>query len=111
MKRLKSYFFTNTNLNSRGKYISLKDNAEPNETLFSDLLDSVVKPKVGSDYQDQADYNAVNTKDSTKFTTAENLPEVDTTGSLLTITTTAAVDTNLLRRKKYTVAVNTPVNT
>ena len=77
--------------------------------MFSDLLDSVVKPKVGSDYQDQADYNAVNTKDSTKFTTAENLPEVDTTGSLLTITTTAAVDTNLLRRKKYTVAVNTPV--
>ena len=111
MKKLKSYFFTNTNLNSRGKYISLKDNAEPNEVMFSDMLDSVVKPKVGSDYQDQADYNAINTKDSTKFTTAENLPEVDTTGSLLTITTTAAVDTNLLRRKKYTVAVNTPVNT
>ncbi len=108
MKRLKSYFFTNSNLNSRGKYISLKDNAEPNETLFNDLLDSVVKPKVGADYQDQADFNAVNTKDSSKFVTAENLPEVDTTGSLLTITTTAAVDTNLLRRKKYTVSANIP---
>jgi len=111
MKRAKSYFFINNRTNSRGKGISLKDNAEPDEALFNDLLDSVVKPKVGSDYQDQADYNAINTKDSTKFTTAENLPEVDTTGSLLTITTTAAVDTSLLRRKKYTVVANIPTVT
>ncbi len=111
MKRAKSYFFINNRTNSRGKGISLKDNAEPDEALFNDLLDSVVKPKVGSDYQDQADYNAINTKDSTKFTTAENLPEVDTTGSLLTITTTAAVDASLLRRKKYTVVANIPTVT
>jgi hypothetical protein len=93
--KLKSWFFsTIRNTNSRGKYINFADGSEPDQVTFSNLLDTTVLKKADGDYQDQADFNAVNSESNTKFTTADNLPIIENSDNgAITLDVTPA-DTN-----------------
>lgn len=100
MKRLASYFFTQDRINSRGKYINFSDGDEPDEVTFKDLLDSIIKPKIGSNYQDQADVTAVNARVTDRFVTPENLPVVEG-DSYFDVTETPATNATGERHVKY----------
>jgi hypothetical protein len=90
--QLKSWFFsTIRDINSRGKYVNFNDGGEPDQVTFSSLMDTTVLKKVGSTYQDQADYVAVNAESDVKFTTADNLPIIeDSIDGAITLDVTAA---------------------
>ena len=100
--KLKSWFFsTIRNTNSRGKYVNFNDGSEPDEVTFQNLLDTTVLKKADGDYQDQADYVAVNAISNTKFTTADNLPIVENSvdGSITLDVTVATTDSEKIKYK------------
>ncbi len=100
--KLKSWFFsTIRNTNSRGKYVNFNDGSEPDEVTFQNLLDTTVLKKADGDYQDQADYVAVNAESNDKFTTADNLPIVENSvdGSITLDITAATTNSEKIKYK------------
>ena len=100
--QLKSWFFsTIRGINSRGKYVNFNDGSEPDQVTFSSLMDTTVLKKVGSTYQDQADYVAVNAESNNKFTTADNLPIVENSvdGSITLDITAATTNSEKIKYK------------
>ncbi len=92
-KNLFDWFFgVARGLNSRGKYINLADNGEPDEVTFRTLLGTTLLKKFdASNFQDQASHTDITAfSDNDKFTVPANLPKVAlVTGSKMTLNETA----------------------
>lgn len=98
VKQLKEWFLSITGarpLNSRGKTVDFQDNGEPDEQVFRNLMESSLFKKVdGSNFQDQATFQEINTRTTPdKFTTPANLPKVSAQANTpISITTIPAAD-------------------
>lgn len=108
MKQLKATFFgTTRGLNSRGFYINLADNGEPDQITFTDLIDTTLTKKVGSNYQDQASFtDIINKLDGDKFVNPASLPDVILAGGSI-LTLSASTPDAVTPRRVYT--LNAPL--
>lgn len=112
VKQLAIWFFNASTgrINSRGKTIDFKDNGEPDEQVFRNLVETVYKKRVADDFQDQATYQDVNNRvNIDKATTPDNLPvTVSDNDAAIVVTETDATNESA-PHKTYKVKLNKAV--